>query len=119
MSEDDKRQYPRAEVEFHLKYAPLRSESNDYHEASLHRDVSTGGISYVTDDAAPENGKFQDLMFTIDGLPGEIKAQGKVIRTWKEGDRTIVALEFTRINSADSVTLQDFIEDQLRETSHS
>lgn len=105
---EDKRRYPRADLVFRLKYA-----AHDQTRETVSRDISGGGIS-IEVGSALLSGTELDLNFSIDGLPGEITARGRVIRSWQEAGKIFCALEFTAIDESDREIVEDFIKAHLK-----
>jgi hypothetical protein len=89
--DNDKRKYPRIENIFKLNYEIQRGKI-----ATFSKDVSAGGVAFATDELLDENTMLA-LTFMIEGLPGEITANGKVIRSWQEGRANYAAVEFVNL----------------------
>ena len=90
----DRRRFPRADMAFDLKYSagPERSY------LTLSRDVSNGGISFQTDELQGL-GTPLELCLGQAGNPQTIRAAGQVVRSWREGPASFVAVAFTNINT--------------------
>ena len=107
----EKREYPRADLVFKLKFSTRSSSINTI---GMSRDISGGGISFdAGSEIEPDT--TLDLVFSIEGLSGEILAEGQVVRSWKEVDRIFTALEFKNIDPSDHEIILDFITRYLEE----
>jgi len=84
----DKRKYQRIERTFKLNYS---TEQNGI--ASFAKDVSIGGVSFATNELLSV-GMLLTLVFSVEGLPNEISANGKVVRAWQVGEACYAAVEF-------------------------
>ena len=110
-AENEKRKYPRADLVFKMAYAP---EAGAALEATTGRDLSVGGVSFATSEKLDAETVLK-ITFTIDGLPGEINAHGRVVRSWEKDDTAYAAVEFTEIHKGDHIIIQDFIETYIKE----
>lgn len=99
----ENRKFPRADTIFKLNYGTERSPSFE----AMTRDISLGGISFKSNEEF-EPGDQIELKFSIKELSGEIKAKGRVVRSWSEGGDPFTAVEFIEINSSDHEILENF-----------
>ena len=76
--------------------------------------LSVGGVSFRTTGEVPI-GTVLNLDFSIEGLAGEIKARGKVVRSWNVENLNFAAIEFTDIDDSDLEIIKDFIDSYLKE----
>ncbi|GIX42111.1 MAG: hypothetical protein KatS3mg129_1844 [Leptospiraceae bacterium] len=115
----EKRRYPRIDYIFDVKYEILPSTEKE-EVMTKGKDISLGGVSF---ELKPEDkvniGMFLIIKFSIKELEGELKAMGKVVRTWKEIDKEnqiekrFCAVKFTAIDPTDYEILNNFIKDYL------
>jgi PilZ domain-containing protein len=99
----DRRFYPRGDVVFQVVYAEEPGKETN----TLARDISASGVSFVTSELIPKN-TVLNLVLHFKELPREICAEGRVVRSWSEGDKFFTAVEFTRIPYDDFVTVLDY-----------
>ncbi len=107
----DRRKYPRADLVFTVTY-----REEDRAVDTLSRDLSAGGISFVTEHPF-EADRTLALAFTLEGLPGTIEARCQVVRSWEEGGRIYTAVLFTEIDDMDLMTVTDYslaMSDEIR-----
>jgi len=112
MSGEEKRQFPRADLVFDLK---IKSSQENGETSAAGRDISSSGVSFALEGDDLKIGQIVAVTFSISGLPGEINAQGRVVRVWESEGKHYSALEFTRIDSSDHEIIQDLIEAYLKE----
>lgn len=48
MAEDDRRKHPRYRIHFEIQISPESSSENDFQDTVLLRDISDGGLSFIT-----------------------------------------------------------------------
>lgn len=89
----DRRQFPRADVAFDLKYSVAEQSY-----LTLSRDISDGGISFQTEDLQ-KLGTALDLRLCRAGKAEVIRAVGRVVRSWREGPASYAAVRFTKIDT--------------------
>lgn len=107
--ESERRQYPRADLVFQIRYSPSGAQDEQPGtEDSISRDISVGGISIETKSEL-DPGKMIRLFFSFDELPGEIEATASVVRSWKQAGRNFAALRFTEIDSSDLEIIADYV----------
>ena len=93
-TEQERRQFPRADVAFDLKY----SVGPEAAYLTLSRDVSNGGISFQTDELQ-HLGTPLDLRLCRTGRAEILSAAGRVVRSWREGPASFAAVAFTNIDA--------------------
>jgi len=115
----EKRRYPRIDYIFDIKYEVLPTTTKQ-EIMTKGKDISLGGVSFeVKDNQEIKIGMFLVVKFSIKELSGELKAMGKVVRTWKEMDnsqqkeRKFCAVKFTAVDPTDYEILNNFIREHL------
>jgi c-di-GMP-binding flagellar brake protein YcgR len=115
----EKRRYPRIDYILDVKYEVLPS-STKQETITKGKDISLGGVSFeLKENQDIKIGMFLVVRFSIKELNGELKAMGKVVRTWKEiennqqEERKFCAVKFTAIDPTDYEILNNFIRDHL------
>jgi len=102
--ESERRKYPRADAAFNLSYALEEGTAKE----SFSKDFGTGGVSFQTQQEFQPGAKL-DLTFRPSGAAEILRANGKVVRSWREGETIFTAVEFTEIDSQDLIFILDYI----------
>jgi c-di-GMP-binding flagellar brake protein YcgR len=115
----ERRRYPRIDYIFDVKYEVLPSTTKE-ETITKGKDISLGGVSFeLKENQDIKIGMFLVVKFSIKELSGELKAMGKVVRTWKEMDnnqkkeRKFCAVKFTAVDPTDYEILNNFIREHL------
>lgn len=114
----EKRKYPRVDLIFNIEYEFIKEFSNEHHQthSGIGKDISLGGISFdCTNDTNIKEGDILFIKFSIPELEGNLKAMGKVIRTWYEENKKFCAVKFTGVNPVDYEILNNFINEFLKQ----
>ncbi len=111
----EKRRYPRIDYIFQVKYELLPTTDIKKQETeTTGKDISLGGVSFQLEQDL-KIGAFVILKLFIKELSGELKAMGKVVRTWEELDtntnttKKYCAIKFTAIDPTDYEIINQFI----------
>ncbi|MCB1323858.1 MAG: PilZ domain-containing protein [Spirochaetales bacterium] len=107
---EDKRRYPRADLAFELSYA-VSGPGNK----SRARDLSEGGISFMTAEELPPNANLV-VQLALPGADGHVEATARVIRSWRDNQgQLFAAAKFVEVDEVDLGIIKRFIEMQLME----
>ena len=99
---DDRRRYPRADLVFSLTYSLEEAQVE-----TLSRDLSGDGVSFLCKTLVPLGTKIA-ISFGLEGVPGEIRATGRVVRSWEEGGSHFAAMHFTEIDEVERLIVLDY-----------
>lgn len=109
MEGTERRQYPRADLVFKIRYQDLsNSDIPEELIESVSKDISAGGISIETA-KEKKSGELLKLAFSFEELPGEIEATAEVVRSWQQSGRYFAALKFLAIHPSDLEIVADYV----------
>lgn len=102
---EDKRKYPRADLVFYVRYAPIP----DFAIETTAKDISRGGIAFSPEGPLAEKSTIE-VFFSLPGVQGEIQATGKVVRAWNDSGKHFAAIEFLTIDQNDELIITEYLE---------
>ncbi|MDH5656063.1 MAG: PilZ domain-containing protein [Spirochaetia bacterium] len=100
----EKRQFPRIDHVFKVKYETGRDKS----VKTSAKDLSYGGVAFETENLL-RSGDMVDLKIYFEELPGEIPAGAKIVRSWTEENKNFAAVEFTDLNEEDHTIIEEYL----------
>ncbi len=105
---DERRKYPRADLDFDLEYYEETTSV-----ATGGKNICAGGMAFRTRTLlAP--GTLLRLVFSAADEVGEIRARARVVRSWDENGETIAAAEFFEIDAANQKLLARLVANYLK-----